>query len=59
MLKKQRLLLLTLSVFGFSFSAFAIANTELGDTEMLLFDDIPSVLELCGRWSDGWSGSVS
>ncbi len=43
MLKQQRLVLLILSVSVFSFSGFAVASNELDDTEMLLFDDIPSV----------------
>ena len=43
MLKQQGLLLLILSGFVFSFSAYAVASNELDDTEMLLFDDIPSV----------------
>ena len=43
MLKQQRLLLLILSGSVFSFSAYAVASNELDDTEMLLFDDIPSV----------------
>ena len=43
MLKQQSLLLLILSVSVFSFSAYAVDGSELDDTEMLLFDDIPSV----------------
>ena len=43
MLKQQRLFLLILSVSVFSFSAYAVDSIELDDTEMLLFDDIPSV----------------
>ena len=43
MLKQQSLLLLILSVSVFSFSAYAVDSIELDDTEMLLFDDIPSV----------------
>ena len=43
MLKQQSLLLLILSVSVFSFSAYAVDSSELDDTEMLLFDDIPSV----------------
>ena len=38
---KQHGLLLSGSVF--SFSAYAVDGSELDDTEMLLFDDIPSV----------------
>jgi hypothetical protein len=41
--KQQGLLLLILSVSGLSFSAYAVAGNVLDDTEMLLFDDIPSV----------------
>lgn len=43
MLKPQWPSILILSVSGFSFSAYAVASDELDDTEMLLFDDIPSV----------------